>query len=57
MSRFSSDLLLALNDPASFDVVLHHVDLASVQNDIVSITNFLGGNGVVLLSVTGKPSP
>ncbi|KAI9458237.1 putative nonribosomal peptide synthetase, partial [Boletus coccyginus] len=37
---------------ASFDMVVHHVDLAAVQVDITSITNVVGRNGIVLLSVT-----
>lgn len=48
------DLTPVSNDPFSFDVVVHHVDLAAVQLDLTSITNFVGRNGVVLLSVTGE---
>ncbi|KAG9317960.1 hypothetical protein JVU11DRAFT_12 [Chiua virens] len=36
---------------ASFDVVVHQVDLAAVQVDIDSITNLVGSGGVALLSV------
>lgn len=43
-----------INNPFSFDVVVHHVDLAAVQLDLTSITNVVGKNGVVLLSVTGE---
>ncbi|KAF9241407.1 putative nonribosomal peptide synthetase [Melanogaster broomeanus] len=37
---------------ASFDVVLHDVDLAAVPVDIASSANFLVSNGAILLSVS-----
>ncbi|KAF8422288.1 hypothetical protein L210DRAFT_989301 [Boletus edulis BED1] len=43
----------ATNTPlASFDAVVHRVDLAAVQVDVSFITNIVGSDGVVLLSVT-----
>ncbi|KAF9228933.1 putative nonribosomal peptide synthetase [Gyrodon lividus] len=36
----------------SFDIVLHHVDLAAVPVDIASSANFLVSNGAILLSVS-----
>ena len=53
MSSLTLDLFPAFNISFSFDVVVHHVELAAVQLDITSITNVVGRNGVVLLSVTG----
>jgi len=54
VSGFTPDSLLVFTKCLSFDVVVHHVDLAAVQLDITSITNIVGRNGVVLLSVTGQ---
>ncbi|KAH7890103.1 putative nonribosomal peptide synthetase [Phlebopus sp. FC_14] len=41
----------------SFDVVLHHIDLAAVPVDIKSLANFLVLNGVILLSVSDSKVP
>ena len=37
----------------SHDIVVHHIDLSAVPIDILSLTNFLVPNGVILLTVSG----
>ena len=54
MSKFNPALDSVLTSYFSFDVVVHHVALVVVQIDIASITNVVGKDSVILLSLSGK---